>query len=415
MVERQERRWIIAILLLAFSLRLGWILYSPSVPTNDFMRYATYGVRIADGLGFSSVAGPTAFSPPLYPYFLAGIFMLFGQAIMTVKLMQVLLGTLTVLLTYLLARQLFATFTAYVAALMTASAPSLISYTALFATENLTLPLLMGSILCLVIDRRSSVLASGSLLGLTALTRAAFLLLPLAWLFYLLVTRQSLRPLTWLTLGMSVTLLPWTIRNYVVFDAFIPISTNGGYNLLISFNAESNGIWQERQVGNALGSHFVWETTRLENGMSEVELDRRARQIAFDFMRAEPLAALRLAPRKFWLTVRDDVSGITLNLQSAARELNRNTVQALRGLAQLHYVTAVGLAMVGLWRHRPNINRYERPPSTQPYLPLIPLLFLLFVHTIFFGDDRFHLPILPLLYIYSGAAFINRRFYFWNR
>ena len=43
-------------------------------------------------------------------------------------------------------------------------------------------------------------------------------------------------------LALGLTLIPWLIRNYQLFDAFI-ISNNGGYNLLVGNNPRATGAY----------------------------------------------------------------------------------------------------------------------------------------------------------------------------
>ena len=36
-------------------------------------------------------------------------------------------------------------------------------------------------------------------------------------------------------------ILPWSLRNFIVFDALVPVSTNGGLNFYIGEQSECNG------------------------------------------------------------------------------------------------------------------------------------------------------------------------------
>src|SRR5580704_3275180 len=78
--------WIVSIALL---LRVGWIIVGHTYkikPTDDNFGFGfemgRIAASIASGHGFSSPfggsSGPTAWEPPLYPYFTAGVFRIFG-------------------------------------------------------------------------------------------------------------------------------------------------------------------------------------------------------------------------------------------------------------------------------------------------------------------------------------------------
>ena len=85
------------------------------------------------------------------------------------------------------------------------------------------------------------VFGAGLLLGISALVRPnALLLLPVIglWGWWILVRRGEKRriPLTLvgLAVGTALTVLPATIRNYVVDRDFVLISSNGGINLFMT-------------------------------------------------------------------------------------------------------------------------------------------------------------------------------------
>ncbi|HEY7621848.1 MAG TPA: hypothetical protein VH834_18885, partial [Solirubrobacteraceae bacterium] len=75
-----DRRVIVGLLLaLALVVRLGYVAVTPGYQAvNDAHNYDVHARSIAAGHGFARIgsgpSGQTAFRPPGYPYFLAGVY-----------------------------------------------------------------------------------------------------------------------------------------------------------------------------------------------------------------------------------------------------------------------------------------------------------------------------------------------------
>jgi 4-amino-4-deoxy-L-arabinose transferase-like glycosyltransferase len=94
-------------------------------------------------------------------------------------------------------------------------------------------------------------LVSGFLFGLTAMFRPEYLLVGAA--FVLLAAIQVWRELEWrlglaaaaaLVVALVLPILPWTIRNVVVIDRLVPISTGGGKALYVGTYLPADGEYQ---------------------------------------------------------------------------------------------------------------------------------------------------------------------------
>jgi hypothetical protein len=130
--------------------------------------------------------------------------------------------------------------------------------------------------------------AAGMLLGWLALTVPVFAFTLPVFIVWL-VWKRPPRLLARLGIFLGGTLLligAWTARNWLVFDAFIPVSINSGENLLIG-----NSPRTVPDSGTAVGFDDYQEYAR---GMSELERDRFFRQEALAFIRGNPTFAARL-------------------------------------------------------------------------------------------------------------------------
>jgi 4-amino-4-deoxy-L-arabinose transferase-like glycosyltransferase len=140
---------------------------------GDEPEYHMQGAFIADGKWFWSstpygIPHPSAWKTPGYPFFLGVLYAIGGKNADAVMLLQVLvLGPLTITLTWLLGRRLFGAWVGTAAAFVAAVHPFVWQFEARLFAEALATPLTLG-ILLLVLDRRPSmrhVVAAGALSG----------------------------------------------------------------------------------------------------------------------------------------------------------------------------------------------------------------------------------------------------------
>lgn len=101
---------------------------------------------------------------------------------------------------------------------------------------------------------RSSLVVWGCTGGIAGLASP---ILGLVWVS-LSVWRHSLRQLWLPALVAALVVLPWVIRNAVVFEAFIPTKSNAGFELYQSLHDEPTGVVTRiSMVRHPYGSHTV--------------------------------------------------------------------------------------------------------------------------------------------------------------
>ena len=112
---------------------------------------------------------------PLYPYFLATIYKLFGHHYFTIRVVQALLSSCTAILVYFIAKKIFNERVAYISSIFAVVSPMSIYTSARFLTETLfTFLLCVAIYLLLRIDGKKSFsdfVAAGFFVGLCCLTR----------------------------------------------------------------------------------------------------------------------------------------------------------------------------------------------------------------------------------------------------
>jgi hypothetical protein len=131
---------------------------------------------------------------------------------------------------------------------------------------------------------------AGVIYGALCLAIPSFLYITPFLLGFLLFGRQrmdkwSLVSCAVFGAAMAITIAPWTIRNSIEFHAFVPVSANGGFNLVIG-NSPATLANGKPTLKEACG-----QVPYIPN---EVEFDRALTRCAIDWITNNPRAATRL-------------------------------------------------------------------------------------------------------------------------
>jgi 4-amino-4-deoxy-L-arabinose transferase-like glycosyltransferase len=204
-----------------------------------------------------------------------------------VRLVQVVMSTVTVWLVYLLGCELFDRRAGIVAAGLFAFYPPFVAFSHLLWAETQFTLLNVAWMLLLVrgvrTRQRATLCVCGIAFALAAMTRLvvfSFLPLAVAWMFVVKpqAWRATARLAAALLLGAVLTLAPWTIRNAFVYRAFVPIVPGNGLALLWGASPD---ITAEMKATGLDRTHDVAERTRL------------ARRRTLEIIRADPGAYVR--------------------------------------------------------------------------------------------------------------------------
>jgi 4-amino-4-deoxy-L-arabinose transferase-like glycosyltransferase len=306
------RRLAIAILLAALAIRVAWVFATPDYRlVHDALDYNRHAISIANGDGFAlSYGRPTAFRPPAYPIFLAGVYWIFGPSLEWARLANALVGTGIVGLIGVIAFQVWGKRVGLIAMALAAVYIPLILVGQSVMSEPLFVLCLLGAIACAI---RRWPLAAGVLMGLAVLGRAnaLILLLPLAWAVCRQVSPQGgdvpragkgPKPALIMLVACALTVVPWTIRNYLVLDHFVPVSTQlgsalaGTYNSEAMNNKENPAAWMSLKRVDDYRPIFnrVRET-------NEAVLEKELRSASLEYIKDHPGSPLKVA---YWTTRR---------------------------------------------------------------------------------------------------------------
>ena len=397
-----EQNWTAffwGILCLGVVVRIVWLVSVPPVQTSDYARYLTAARNLLDtgtyteylrGLRFR------AFTPCGWPLVLAAGIRVLGDRSWTPAILNLGAYAGASLLLYRLSARLAGKRAAVWATLIIALWPSNVLMTGLAASEPLfVLFFLAGCFLLFLPDSISLRCAPlcGISTGFAALTRPTALTLPVVWLAACLIwgkpLGKRLKAMVLASLFTALTVAPWTIRNYRVLGAFVPVSTNGGDVFYRANNPVATGTWTargERDLSQYMGNEVRWNQVGFAWGK--------------EWIRSHPAKFLKLAVEKQFVFLGSDETGAYWAVARAYPDKHSlyNMTLAASDLWWLLIWIAVLFALV---RYR--MLFLKTPPLL---CLLLPVLYFLGIHSIFESQSRYHIPVVPFLIVVVVLAFI---------
>ena len=373
-----------------------------TVPMLDSQDYHDWAVQLVSG---NPGWGETYWMGPLYPHLLALVYMVFGVGGMAISVLQLLLSVVNIALVFFLTRDFLADRTATWAAPLAAGifalygAPVFYAGLILMATLVTTLYLLIArqALVAWRQNTTTSWLVLGLLTGLAGLARGNILLLlatlPLLIFKSNIEINLRLKKTTAFILAGLIMLVPVTVRNLVVADDFVILTSNGGINLLIGQQTAHKGIFgpivkgSQSQYDASMKIPLEQEFGRYLKG-SEISriLTRRAMEEFRDNIGAMPLHYLRKMYR-FW-------NGYELP-QIFSYDYWHHAMPALRVLF-IPFTLLAALGLLGV-RFLPGGQRLIMGLMLGTYfLSLVP----------FFPTSRYRIPLAPLLAIGAGVFLV---------
>ena len=349
--------------------------------------------------------------PPGYPLFLAASIVLVDSLVQNMRLVQALVSAATIPMVHLLTREVALTLdlpiirarrAGLVAALLTALSYTLAANATELLAETLFLFALTTSFWLLVRAGRHGAAwragVAGMAVGLASLVRSMALpLLPLGglWLF---MGRggAAWRLAATFTLAGCLAILPWTVRNYLVYGGLILIDTTGAENLWLdndpagreAVKAQLFALGEDRLARQQLAARAGWAAIRDDPARFAArawgELLRFFALEHADDMRARPQIWVR--PADVWLRL---ILGDGLWL-----------LLALAG--------GYGLAR-GLPPPSGAEEGWRAAPRSPAWLLAPWALYVILTTLVFHVELRYRLPLYPALLPFAGITLAPRR------
>jgi 4-amino-4-deoxy-L-arabinose transferase-like glycosyltransferase len=441
-----RREWIALACILLFGLVLRSV-YLTEIESSPAFRYPAFDAEFHDYWARSLVSGDWSepqfhddprihetpfFRPPGYPYFLAGVYALTGNSHLAARVVQMLMGLASCVLAFLLGRSLFGRGVGLIFAALMSCYWIFIYFEGELLAPVLLVFLALASLLAFArwLDGTTyrNTIATGVLLGLFALVRPnALVLVPVAliWIWWIARRRKDPRrfrvALLGFPLGVVLAVAPATIRNHVVADDLVLITSNAGVNLYIGNNEQTDCVNANIPILGELTTLANWTcfdqpaivagVERIEGrALKASEVSQFFSQKALDYIAENPAQTAALAWEKallFWGPV--EISN------NKVIHFDRAHSPVLRFLPG--FPLALALAIVGLLflflefragrKSRPNVtaDTSRRFELTVLLLAFVAIYFASYLP--FFIAGRYRVPIIPFLLLF-GAYGIAR-------
>lgn len=394
-----DGRYVAAVAALALVLRVGFVC---TYGGGRFLQDRWYAADAESYVGYARSLvergeyywnGYPARRAPLYPWFLAAVFKA-GGSLVTVRMLQCILGAATCAVVFLLARRLFDGKVGRLACLLAAVYYPQIQLVGYIMSEALYTFLLVSAIAIVTAasagGKLSHLAAGGVLTGVSALCREVSV--PVAagacgWTALAWPGGRARRLLAALVLAAAAAaaVVPWTARNWAVLGAFVPVSLSSGHTMYLGNNPAATGgtggEWTIRDGGGYPPEEQV-------GPLFTLEADRKLSAMAVDYIRTHPRRFAVLAMKKLWNMWRP--------YYAKASVLGKAITAAM-------YVPAMLLAALGLGRC---LGAWRRHGAA-----LAAIAVFVFVHMIAISEIRYRYPVMPILLCYTayGALWLAWR------
>jgi len=250
-----EKKLLFFILLVSFLIRLILAFFIQAPLRSDSSDYQALGMDLLNGK-YSLDGHPTAYVGPGYPFFLSGIYFLFGEGQFYVKLIQSLLEVVTGYYFYGISKNFFSVSGSFLSLILFSFFPSNIIFSQAVLSETL-FGFFSILIFYLVLkknfdQRKALIFFTGILFGYAVLIRTAYIasviLIPLYLLFFRedLSGKRILRASVFNTVifltGFIIVTAPWSIRNKIEIGTY-SLGTTAGVNFWAGSNENSTGTY----------------------------------------------------------------------------------------------------------------------------------------------------------------------------
>jgi tetratricopeptide (TPR) repeat protein len=377
-------------------------------PANDEIEYLAVAQDLLAGRGWVFYDSWRWLRAPLYPLWLAASLWVANGDLMRAALPNILLNTLNVPLTGILAGKLCGLRARIPAALISAILWTNATFASLYMAETLFSFLLLILMLALIQAVHQAptqhtasyawITLAGISFGLAALTRSAilpFLPLAMAWLAWQLPAhtwRERLFALALLALLALLVIAPWTIRNTLAYGKPILIETGLSYNLW-AFNEPREDLSTINRT--------------LEAIPNPVERSEFASAQGMQRLREDPAILLRkLWPNWIFLSRVKPIQDRFL-MENYYASVDLPLFAAALIFDDLLYLAIASLAVVGITACLATPRSPPGPITTPAALHLLPLAWIttsIAIMLLTHGESRYRHFLFPLLIPY--AAFV---------
>lgn len=413
MTINRERQFIFIVLLVGMVIRVFYFFEYRNLleflhPTVDSLYHHLAAKAIASG----ALTSPEPFfRAPFYNYFLGLIYFITNNSISAARFVQLMVGSLTLPLTYLIARKVFDRKVSVIAAALVLLCSDLVYFEGELLLESLVVTLVLlvwySYLRFRETDRLRWLLLSGLASGLAIITRPNAVVIAPVVVYLLWSLRATLtvkmisRLAAYYLLVMFVPISIVLIHNMTRTEPALTIATQGGINFYIGNNVEADGV--SAVMPGKLGFNWQYDDikhaaeTSEKRKLSPSQVSEYYYRSAWKDISSQPWRWSKLLARKLYLILSgSDISN------------NRNLI-AFRSQFLALKILPIGMSLLAPFGLIGMVITIKESPLMQGMAAFVILYSLTFVF--FFVNSRFRLPILPLLATFSAVT-ISELYYF---
>jgi 4-amino-4-deoxy-L-arabinose transferase-like glycosyltransferase len=360
---------------------------------GDAIGYDQLAVNLIKYHQYAFTSGkPTAYREPVYPYFLAIIYSIFGLSNYTaVRVAQIFTSSLTCVIIFLLAKDLFNKKVALLASFISCFWPHFVYYSTTILRETLFCFLL---VLCVYFLNKvyqqkefksvNSIIA-GIMCGLCCLMNSTALLFVFLSFVVLSLVKKFRQVLVIFVLFVSLYSL-WVIRNYIVFNEFVLGSTVGGMTI----------------YGASVGDYRIFGTLQEKEFWEKDEVMKKAATMdelqANKYFMQEAKKVILSNPKEFFI-------------RCIKRFLKLYRIYPHRGKGYVH--SEILMILVSVFSYGVLLpffvySFFINLSSFKKYIFLyLPILIFSFVYTLIWAVIRYRLPLEPYIIIFASYILGN--------
>ncbi len=373
-----HRNTAVLIFSLALIVRLAY-----AVPQNDAIKgdacvYDALAVSLSRGDGYVNYnGGAHSLYPPLYPFFLSVIYKFFGHSYAAVRVVQSIIGAFSCVLIFLIGKKMHSFALGAISGFF-----SIFYLPFIKSAGRLLSELLFTFFLLLIVfyalkvreDKKFRYCATmGLLSGAAVLTRSVAMFLPFLTIPVFIYSekrhfRGALKKYMTVLLFFGLSMSPWIMRNYNVYHAFVPTTTEGGFGLYLSYFPP----------GGIFGLAPRSDPILVEAGKIKDPL------LCNKFLIRKTLAFIVNNPKKV----------LALEFKKILYQWAPFDWEIVEGRwFNLPYLAALPFFILGLFFALKEFIKF--------YPVLLPIIYIQAMTLIFYGSPRFRLPVDPYIFIIS--------------
>ncbi len=386
---KSELHNILLIFCIAFFIRLFFALNDNNILFGDEIFYENTGANIMLGSGYSYGGHLIVEKPPGYPVFISLVYSIFGRSFIPVRIIQAVMDALMCIVLYAITRRLFDEKVAILSGILCSMHYFFLKSLQLIRPDTLQMFFIVISVFYWIKWREKFSKIDAALLGIFSsisvmlkanMAMLSFLII-LIELFRVIKNKQErldifIKSALIFVLLFSFPIAIWTVRNYKVFNTFIPLATDSGLALYSSYNPPEGkkfGILSDDSV-----------TKKAQNIVSEVERSRYLTAKTVERIITHPKEIIRLIPLKilfFWSVFDWETLG--------------------DGQGTYNFSTAFILpfSILGLIFLRSRFSYF--------YPITVPIIYVFILGIVFIGLPRFRLAIEPFLIILAAFSIVH--------